>query len=260
MLTSMTCGRARQLMPLYAAGDLAGWRARRVAAHVGGCDSCRRLAAEFAATREWARAASEPPEFGAEFYEGLRQSVLEEIRRDGRPAGSRRSPLLAALGGRRLAYAASFALALVACALAIHFHLRRATDAPQSPLAAATPTNINEVPRPATTPARKAQEEPQPTTPRDDGQRRPRPKIQNAAGGGSVRKGLTLPRNAKRETAGRELIAGATPEREPRRAAVAEAVRPKTGEVARIEIQTADPNIRIIWLTPREAEAPAPKR
>jgi hypothetical protein len=257
MLTSMTCGRAQKWMPLYAAGDLAGWRGRRVAAHVGGCDSCRRLAAEFAATREWARAASEPPEFGAEFYEGLRQSVLEEIRRDRRPAGSRRSPLFAAAGGRRLAYAASFALALVACALAIHFHLRRAADAPQSPVAS-LPTDVREVATPAPVP-KSREHEPQPTTtPRDIERRKPRPRLQQGAG--SLRKALNFPRHARREAAGRELTAGATPEREPRRSAAGTVMPSKSGEIARIEIQTADPNIRIIWLTPQEAEAPAPKR
>ena len=32
------------------------------------------------------------------------------------------------------------------------------------------------------------------------------------------------------------------------------------GEVSRIEIQTADPNIRIIWLTPQKQEEPKPDR
>ncbi|MCA1616910.1 MAG: zf-HC2 domain-containing protein [Acidobacteria bacterium] len=257
MLTSMTCGRAQKLMPLYAAGDLAGWRGRRVAAHVRGCGPCRRLAAEFAATRGWARAASEPPEFGAEFYEGLRQSVLEEIRRDRRPAGSRRSPLFAAAGGRQLAYAASFALALVACALAIHFHLRRSPDAPQLPLAAATPTNVNEVPRPATTPVREAQEPP-PAAPRSVERHKPQPRAQVAAG--NPRRTLTLRGRAKPDAAVRGLTAGAQPEREPHRSAAGAAMPSKPGEVARIEIQTADPNIRIIWLAPQEADAPAPNR
>lgn len=254
MLTSMTCGRAQKLMPLYAAGDLAGWRARRVAAHVGGCGPCRRLASEFAATREWARAAAEPPEFGAEFYEGLRQSVLEEIRRDGRPAGSRRSPLFAAFGGRRLAYAASFALALVACALAIHFHLRRATDAPPSPLAM-NPAGVREAPTPVPAPRER---EPQRTTTRDTGRRQPQPKVQVAAG--NPRRTLTLRGRTTHDAAVRGLTAGAAPDREPRRSAAGTVMPSKSGELARIEIQTADPNIRIIWLTPQEADAPAPKR
>jgi hypothetical protein len=31
-----------------------------------------------------------------------------------------------------------------------------------------------------------------------------------------------------------------------------------SAEVSRIEIQTADPNIRIIWLAPQKSEAPDP--
>ena len=41
-------------------------------------------------------------------------------------------------------------------------------------------------------------------------------------------------------------------------AAVPSAAAPAPGaEVSRIEIQTADPNIRIIWLAPRKSEDPA---
>ena len=83
----------------------------------------------------------EPPEFGAEFYEGLRASVLGEIGRDRRrPAPTPRSPLSGALRGRRLVYATSFALALVACALAFNFYSRRASDAPAPALAPPEPT------------------------------------------------------------------------------------------------------------------------
>lgn len=256
MLTGMTCGRAQKLMPLYAAGDLAGWRARRVAAHVEGCGPCRRLAAEFAATREWARAASGPPEFGAEFYESLRASVLEEIGRGGRPAGSRRASVFDAFGGRRLAYAASFALVLVACALAIHSQLRRATDAPQSPLAM-SPAGVGESPTPAPEPEPR-EHEPQPATPRDIERRKPRPQVHVAAG--NPRRTLTLRDRAKPDAAGRGLTAVAQPERETHRSAAGAAMPSKPGEVARIEIQTADPNIRIIWLAPQEADAPAPNR
>ena len=262
MLTTMTCGRAQKLMPLYAAGDLAGWRARRVASHVEGCDSCRRLAAEFTETREWARAAAEPPEFGAEFYEGLRASVLDEIRRDGRPAGSRRAPFFDALSGRRLAYATSFALVLFAAALAFNFYTRRTTDAPQSPLANnAVDVRDAATPAPVSSPdAGERQPTPPTVQPRGGAGRGPQSKAQVAAG--KLRRTLTLQASTSRATQGRgrELIAGASPQPSPRQVALAEAQLTKSGEVARIEIQTTDPNIRIIWLTPQEPDAPAPKR
>ncbi|MCA1616193.1 MAG: zf-HC2 domain-containing protein [Acidobacteria bacterium] len=257
MLTTMTCGRARKLMPLHAAGDLARRRARRVAAHVESCDSCRLLAAEFAAARKWARAAAEPPEFGADFYEGLRASVLDEIRRTGRPAAPRRAPLFNALAGRRLAYATSFALALVACALAFNFYSRRAKDAPPSQLAT-TPAGAVEVATPAPAPAPRGLA-PRPTPARDRGRRSPRPRLQLAAGN-NPRKTLTMPRRATPEAAGRESSAGASAHPSPRQVAFAAAVSAKTGEIARIEIQTTDPNIRIIWLSPQGRDAPATER
>jgi hypothetical protein len=281
MLLKMTCGRAQKLMPLYAGGDLAGRVARRAAAHVEGCDACRRLAAEFAETREWARAAAEPPQFGAEFYEALRSGVLEEIRRGARPRGPRRAAFFDALGGRRLAYATSFALLLVACALAFNYYSRRATDAtdaPPSPLAkrpadarqadvrqadvlkadvlqAATPEPAFASRRHELRPAPpRAVNEPRRTHPRPEA----RPRVELA--GGSVRQTPGASRDAPGGGAGRELNAGPSVEPAPRQVASAAAGPAGPGEVARIEMQTADPNIRIIWLAPQEAPAPAPQR
>jgi hypothetical protein len=246
-------------MPLYSAGDLAGRRGRSVAAHVETCDSCRRLAAEFSESREWVRSAAEPPEFGAEFYEHLRSGVLDQIGREERPAGTRRAPLFALPSpGRRLVYAASFALALVACGLALSLYLRRAQDAP-SPMAQ-TPPDLRGVGTPA--PAPTAQDEPRPVAPRDDdGRRGPQPKIQLAKGN-NPRKTLTLRDRAQRAAAegARDLIAGGAGKPAPRREAISAAVPPQHGEAARIEIQTADPNIRIIWLTPQKADEAQPKR
>lgn len=273
MLLKMTCGRAQKLMPLYAGSDLAGRLARRASAHVEGCDSCRRLAAEFAETREWARAAASPPDFGAEFYEALRSGVLEEIRRDARPAGPHRAAFLDALGGRRLAYATSFALALVACALAFNYYSRRATDAPHTPLAkrpadvrqadvpkAATPLPVfasrRHEPRPTTTP--RGVNKPRRSRLRPEARPEARPRIEMA--GGSLRPMPDAWRTTPRGESGRELNAGASVEPAPRRVAFAEAVPAKPGEVARVEMQTADPNIRIIWLASQDAPAPAPQR
>lgn len=266
MLTRTTaCGRARKLIPLYAAGDLAGRRGRRVAAHVESCGACRRLVAEFDATREWARAAAEPPEFGAEFYEGLRAGVLDEIRRGDRrrPAAPRRAPLFAALSGRRLVYATSFALALVACALALNFYSRRTMDAPR-PLAgmsspARTPPPIRDD---VVTPAPQPRAHRPHTTPERASERPGRPPTMQRAAGSNPRKTLNTPYRATPEgAAGHELTAASPTAAPPTHRAVAGAAVPtKPGEVARIEMQTADPNIRIIWLAPQERDAPAPKQ
>jgi hypothetical protein len=84
------------------------------------------------------------------------------------------------------------------------------------------------------------------------------------AAGHNPRKALTLPAAATRRPSGggRESAASAAlpPEATPRRAVFSTALPQKAGEVARIEIQTADPNIRIIWLAPQKADEAEPKR
>lgn len=286
-MTLMSCRRAEKLMPLHAAGDLPAGRAgRAVAAHVASCASCAALAEEFRASREWATAAGDVPEFGEEFYEGLRAGVLDRVNRDPRPAApSRVASLFPALfAGRRLAYAAS--LALAACALALALYFTRGPETFRGPdqTAAATPS---ESPAPAATRApgsfanlghvyherTHAEPTPQGSTTRESGgqeQREPsadaaprdnrrgaRQAGKTAGGGGGNKRPPTLDRKVPPRDAAppRELTASNDAAR-PVTATVAP--RAETAGVSRIEIQTADPNIRIIWLAPSSGDEAEP--
>jgi hypothetical protein len=274
----MKCTRVEKFLPLYAAGDLTGRRRERaVEQHLAACESCRRAAAEYRASRELFRAAALSPDFDGAFYEELRNSVLARIRRDrtlAPPSGFSR------LFNARFAYAASLALLLVAATLALHSYTRRTPEdgARQKMIAGANRE------RPAAPAAIKTQAE---TRTQNDERPAPRPFEEHArrttgrqrrtaksslsSPGGNIENardssppGLnTTTRtasNARRNPLAPWVAAVAARGNGGEIAATGggdggTAAQP---EVSRIEIQTSDPNIRIIWLSPGAEDAARP--
>jgi hypothetical protein len=253
----LDCKRASELMPLYAANDLEDARADDVALHLASCDACSRLAGEFAESRRLLVEAFATPEFGAEFYASIRGDVLARV-------GGNREPfspasLLAALFARRFIYAASLALVIIACGLALqHFH--QATRETTSKIES----------------ARNDAHEPTPIQRLDSSSHAPQTQPHTGTRKESATQydatGTASRRNAPHRAATDQHDATATMIA-PRvdRDAVARAIpSPVNGtqttvepasssvapEVSRIEIQTADPNIRIIWLAPQKPEEP----
>jgi hypothetical protein len=251
-MRGMNCKRAAEFLPLYAADDLDAARAEEVASHVIVCEGCRRVADEFRESRALLVEAFETPEFGAEFYAGIRSSVLKRISRDREPSTP---SFVAALFGRRLAYATTFAVALVALALALqHFRGGVRETTPQErrgwPEASPQPNVKNNETTPKLTyaatnprrePTRRAapdqRREPMPQTLARDGERAQLARVMPSSVDGAREASESAP-----------TAVGSAP------AAAANAAP----EVSRIEIQTADPNIRIIWLAPKVSEAPGP--
>jgi hypothetical protein len=76
----MNCTQVEKLLALYVGDDLAAERARAVTRHLRDCDGCRRLADEFVRSRSLLRL-HEPPRFDAAFFEEIRNNVLREIGR-----------------------------------------------------------------------------------------------------------------------------------------------------------------------------------
>lgn len=260
-MTLMNCKRAEKLMPLYAAGDLpAGGASRAVAAHVARCASCAGLAAEFRASLGWAREAGAVPEFGEEFYERLRAGVLDRVGRDTRPAApSRFAPRFGAMfASRRLACAAS--LALAACALALAFYVSRGAGEPRKNLTAgAAPANepgrhatpeLPPRPTPQAVRAQERQENPrQSRRAATPGNKRP-PRPAGDVTGGGYKRTPTLRHAAPTSDPAAARVLTAAADNSGRQPAATAAARAETASVSRIEIQTADPSIRIIWLAP----------
>jgi hypothetical protein len=266
-MSEMNCTRAGRLMPLYVAGDLEATQARTVATHLAACEDCRALAAEFAASRSLLAEACELPEFGAEFYAGIRSAVLDEIKRDAAtptsptPFLAPPSSFIAALFGRRLIYAASVALLLVACGLAL-YHVRRGTNEPPHEMAR-DGREQHEQSQPLPT------RDSSPTPPRELEKREPAPRVVLASANtrnsrrlsgasSAVKHGIT-PRQTELAQTNIAPLAS-LPGVSRTAATTADAASQPAVEASRIEIQTADPNIRIIWLTPQKSEAPTPER
>ncbi|MCA1815069.1 MAG: zf-HC2 domain-containing protein [Acidobacteria bacterium] len=286
---TIKCERAAALMPLYAAGDLAEARAGEVASHVATCEPCRALAEEFADSRRLLAEALATPEFGAEFYAGIRGDVLARVRADREPTSP--SGFVASLFfGRRLVYAASLAAVAFACLVAFQ-HFRHGGRETQPEIADAAQG------------AQQAGGDGTPTTPQKQTTTQPKRRQESAGGAEIAPSGAAVTRRRTADVRvaafnrnGATNLHGTTERRDapvvaPRDggALIAQALSPPKngaasvvagggsqssgvsaspsargasaeGALSRIEIQTADPTIRIIWLTPLKQEEPKPDR
>jgi len=239
MITS-NCKRISRNISLYVAGDLVGESEREVAAHLVACEECRRLSGAFSKSRSLLTRAWALPEFGAEFYSGIRSAVLADI-------GSRRSK--PSLFRPRWLYATAFAAVVIVSAVMLQHFSSARRQAVQSRALASQVTA-----RPTSDRAKATDLSSSPQSHGPSGTR-------------------GVPARGKFEPAKRLDASDTTQAARINRAQIAQAIEspvsvgPVTleaapgaagsasspSEVSRIEIQTANPNIRIIWLTPREA-------
>lgn len=231
----MKCTHTIELLPLYAGGDLPEAKTEAVREHLRGCADCRALAeefaAEFAAGSAWLRDQL-VPDFGEDDFEQLRAAVWQRIDREEArvPFWERFFPRM---NGRMVLAMASAAL-LIAFGLAVYLRAARSGQVPKHEIAEATP-EPSPVKRPAI------------GLPPAIGQKR------------ELKRGLK--REFKRETARqsnrrnaplRRQLIPAAPATQPEIARGVEGEVKSAPEMTRIEIQTADPKIRIIWFAPKE--------
>jgi hypothetical protein len=76
----MRCTHAEKLIPLFAGDDLPAREADTLRRHLVSCANCRRLAAEFEESRDWLRGFA-APQFDDAMLDGMRGSVLRDISR-----------------------------------------------------------------------------------------------------------------------------------------------------------------------------------
>src|SRR2546421_4766402 len=105
-MRNLNCKRARRNVPLFVEGDLPGDLDRAMVNHLAICEECGWLAQEVRESNSLLTEAYALPEFGAQFYDEIRNNVLDKITRD-RVSSKPRF-------GHRWIYAAAFALMLVA--------------------------------------------------------------------------------------------------------------------------------------------------
>lgn len=239
------CKRMKKVMSLYIAADLVGEPEREAASHLATCDGCRQLASEFAEGNSLLTQACAQPDFGGEFYAGIRSAVLKEI-------SHYRVPSKPSIFGRRWLYAASLAAAIIASGVMLQYR-RSAPETPQG-LASNSPV----IDRPTLGRAKGA--DPSSSPQLLESPRWPRRSRRPAV----VRKPDTLnptgtARDDRKEIApaiGALTASGASASESATlsgQSASSSSGAASSSEVSRIEIQTADANIRIIWLSPRDS-------
>ena len=121
----MNCKQVEDLLPLYAGGDLEEKRAMLVTEHAQTCAACARVADEY---RESVQLTAQfaPPVFSEAVYAGIRQRVLREIETEATtPAWSQ---TIASMFRPRLTWAIASVLLIVVSMFAIHFIMNRGND------------------------------------------------------------------------------------------------------------------------------------
>lgn len=214
----LNCKRASRNLSLFVAGDLSVDLNREMVNHLAICEECGRVAQEFRESNSLLTEACALPEFGAQFYDQIRNNVLDKINRDGMSSRPR--------FGHRWIFASAFALILIASAV-MFIRWRAAHEAPPV-LASTTPIAGNTA----------SNQEPESTSsPKSDNL----PPKFHPPQKPLRRMTLTHPTSEQFQSA-RNLGAPSGGLK------VSPSKLASASEVSRIEIQTSNPNIRIIWL------------
>ena len=247
-MRTLDCKRMTRLLPLYVAGDLVGEPEREVVVHLASCEECRQLADGFMESSSMLTQAYAQPEFDAEFYAGIRRAVLDKIPGEGIVLGP-----FDRLWGRRWLYAASIAVLVIATLTLQYFRSvprQTSTDLVTTPQM--SPQTITVKADPSSRKSSSAAANPRLGLAAMDSRQRNR-KIESVRKPEAPNSGIA--RDARREIAPETANLASSPLEAVAlsdRSAKSSSGPASSSEVSRIEIQTADPNIRIIWLAPRE--------
>ncbi|MEK6334585.1 MAG: zf-HC2 domain-containing protein [Acidobacteriota bacterium] len=257
----MNCKSVQELLPLYVSRDLEEGRTRLVTAHVQTCAECGNTAAEYHETQRLLRDFA-PPAFSESVYAGIRQRIMREIETEApavNPSSFER--LFAGWFRPRLSWAVASVLLLTVGLFAFYFIVNRGRHngtitagqtegSPQKPGVVASkspsidpPRESNESGIKSAIPGKGSQTAKAPNRPR----RSPMKQRGEAPIGGAP----TLAVNGPSQRLINTQVSPATNSFEP------EAV-PSSEKVLRMEMQTRDPNIRIIWLTPQRTKHDSP--
>jgi len=265
----MNCRHVQELLPLYVGRELEGTRAQMVTAHLQSCVECAGSAHEYRESRLLLQQFAPPP-FNEEIYAGIRRQVWREIAAREAPGSAETLPsFVASLFRPRLRWAAASVLMLAACALSFYFISSRGAARREvvdvqpeasSPTPETTASGSPSIPGPG--------EEPRPPFKRTDAMKSARMTIAGSADDthssrqkkplGVAAAPLTAVAANTRDQ--RPVTAEASSERNNRAESdVVAAPNPDVPEkTLRLEIQTNDPNIRIIWFSPQPEKKDSP--
>ena len=246
----MNCRRVEKLIPLYVEGDIETHSRERIASHLEWCGRCNWLADEFRESQNWLRS-TQPPELDEAFLDSFKADALKLI------AETNAKPsLLASLiqqWSRRQVFALAGAMMIIVAVVVFYVYQAGTSRSLQ---AAKTPGTAE--PNGTLTP----ESLPAPDRTPDTGL---------APGAGLKEPQRSKYRATVKARAGRPVLSPQTIE-SPLSTQISRSggsgsgsfgpsVEPSGGSddlppMLRIEIQTSDPNIRIIWFAPKEVESP----
>jgi len=236
----MNCPQIEKLIPLYSGGDLPEEEEATVRDHLAFCEQCARIAGEFEESRDWLCGFT-PPQFDQPVFDDLRDKVRREITRvQSQPSLLERlTPLL----NIRFALVSSSALILLVAGLIFYINHRTTTTNHLS-LKDKNGTSQNNWDNPT-------------RNPQPSGEQQKTTVIRSS----HRSKIYTLPTVStpdpktivlKSNPFDLWLVAGEAVNSLIDESQTAEV--DSMQEMMRFEFQTADPNIRIIWLTPKESK------
>lgn len=229
----MNCKQLDDLLPLYAGRDLDEKRARLVSEHVHICSTCARVAGEYRDAVELAQHFA-PPVFSDNVYASVRRQVMQQI--EDEPTAPLLPQMFVSWFRPRMTWAIASAVVVAVAVLAFYFVVNRGADNRLTAINQGTVSH-NE---------------------RGQSQGPEAPATASAAP--SATSETNTPRHSKPKRVRNLLRTGviATNRRnsaEPNSLPVNDSVPERT---LRVEIQTKDPNIRIIWFSQSNSKPALP--
>ena len=243
----MNCKQIEKLLPLYVGRDLDARSERLVTAHVESCDACSAAASEYRQTRELLQEFA-PPAFSEDVYAGIRQNVWRQIESESTTVSM--SELIAGWFRPRVIWAAASALLVAVLVLGIFLIGNRST--PQQKAAGNAPEMNRDgsnrqiavlPPRDTSTPSRVASRDGLKGSRQVDLRHSERRGDRNRAPDRLNNLVANAPDALPNTSGSPRLGTPSDPDPSPARDSV---------RTLRMEIQTKDPNIRIIWFAQRD--------
>jgi hypothetical protein len=232
----MNCRRIEKLIPLYVEGDLESHEAGTVLAHLKTCESCGALVTEYEASQTWLRSHA-LPDFDDAMLDDLKRGVMREI-----DEAKERPAFFGFFAGYWTpghVFQAIAALLIIVAAVAFYVYLGKLSGISNNDKIATEKSVPGESPAPKDV-KQAPGADPAVIPPRV------RRHVSKAPGRSMIGRKpdierMIVPRMDK------TFAQGPMPE--------SQDVSDKTEEMMRMEIQTDDPNVRIIWFSPKEADS-----
>ena len=234
----MNCRRCEHLMPLYVEGDLTSGLAGQMSEHLDWCGKCNWLFDEYKESQSWLRSPS-APEFGDAELKALKAGILKRVAET-----SARRSLFATLmqhWSRKQVFALSTAVVIIVGVVLLYVYQTRAKVAVPMPQFA--DSQPNEEPKQPGEPALDAGTAKVSAPGVNKRHRQPKRRhVKASQAEPALARRVVEQNGSQAETAGVQTVDSS-------------ARFARLPAMLRIEIQTSDPNIRIIWFAPKETDS-----